>query len=40
MTADENQTLCITEQELSWLLDGFDIHEKESHKAVTQRKII
>jgi transposase len=38
--ADGSETLCITERELSWLLDGFDIHEKGAHKAVKQRKII
>ena len=33
-------TVCISERELSWLLEGLDIHERGGHKAVKQRKLI
>jgi len=30
----------VTERELRWILDGMDIHQKDIHKEVKQRKLI
>ncbi len=38
--ADGSKTLPVTEQQLSWLLDGLSIEQKGAHKEVLARKII
>ena len=38
--ADGVEVIQISERELSWLLNGLDIHEKGAHRAVKQRKLI
>jgi len=37
---DYGQTVCVTEQQLSWILDGLTMHEKAAHKEVQKRKLI
>ena len=37
---DSKRTLAVTEQQLSWILDGLNLEEKEAHKEVKARKII
>ena len=37
---DGNKTLGITEQQLSWILDGLCLEEKAAHKEVLKRKMI
>lgn len=34
-----NKTVAVTEQQLSWLLDGLSLHEKAAHKEVKNRKL-
>lgn len=38
--ADGRKTLPVTEQQLSWLLDGLSIEQAGAHKEVLARKII
>ena len=38
--ADYGKTLMISEQQLSWILDGLSLEEKRAHKEVLKRKII
>ena len=38
--SDNKKTLAVTEQQLSWILDGLNLEEKGAHKAVIARKII
>ena len=37
---DRNKTMAITEQQLSWILDGLMLEEKSAHKEVLKRKLI
>ena len=37
---DYSKTLAVSEQQLSWLLDGMSINEKGAHKEVLKRKMI
>lgn len=34
------RTSVVTEQQLSWLLDGLSLHEKNAHQEVLKRKLI
>ncbi len=38
--ADGKNTLPVTEQQLSWLLDGLNIEQTDAHPEVLARKII
>lgn len=38
--ADGRKTIEVTEQQLSWILDGLALEQKGAHKPTTQRKII
>ena len=37
---DLGQTVCVTEQQLSWILDGLSMNEESAHKEVCKRKLI
>lgn len=37
---DNGHTLAVSEQQLSWLLDGLQLVEKDAHKEVLMRKLI
>lgn len=40
MKSDENRTIAVTEQQLSWILDGLSMEQKAAHPEVLARKII
>ena len=37
---NHGQTLCVTAQQLSWILDGLSMDQKAAHKEVMKRKLI